>query len=332
MKYIKTYESFNRIDEGIFGDLLKSATGAFKNFLGGISAPFKTFKDDFKKGMKAVDIKNKITKAVDDAFKSASDNINKATTDAEIMQMVDGFNKQISDLRTSFDTQIKEVKESKVFEGAIQNGLIGARVMFDIIKNKLDTIKQEFDKKFIEAKDLAAKKQAAIDTIKKAVDEFKTTIQNEDVLKKKVEEYKTANKIVDTVDNKILTSYEANKPEELIGKTVRYKRDDYDDSKKPEEQEDMIASGEVKKIDKDIIYIFNTKLNKEIKKDIGDILVKLGDGGQEKEDEKIDIEVKVKKLKEEKPDSVDKLSKFIDFINTGDEKEVQEIVDKINKK
>ena len=51
------------IQEGLM-DILKSATGAFKNFLGGITTPFKNLSQDFKKGMKLSEVKNKVITSV----------------------------------------------------------------------------------------------------------------------------------------------------------------------------------------------------------------------------------------------------------------------------
>jgi hypothetical protein len=53
MKYVKTYESFKSrnkesVNEEFIGDIFKAAKGALKNFLGGLMAPFKSLKDDFK--------------------------------------------------------------------------------------------------------------------------------------------------------------------------------------------------------------------------------------------------------------------------------------------
>jgi len=67
MKRIKNYKTFIESqdnithNEGWIGDALKSASGTFKNFLTNIGAPFKNLVNDFKKGMKIEDVKNKIS-------------------------------------------------------------------------------------------------------------------------------------------------------------------------------------------------------------------------------------------------------------------------------
>ena len=54
MKRINDYQKFRdeQINEEFISSLISAAKGAFKNFLSGISAPFKSIKDDFKKGLK----------------------------------------------------------------------------------------------------------------------------------------------------------------------------------------------------------------------------------------------------------------------------------------
>jgi hypothetical protein len=52
MRYLKKYESFKEpINEEFLGALYNAAKGALKEFLGKISEPFKSAKEEFKKGM-----------------------------------------------------------------------------------------------------------------------------------------------------------------------------------------------------------------------------------------------------------------------------------------
>ena len=52
MKRINDYQKFRdeQINEEFISSLISAAKGAFKNFLSGITAPFKSIKDDFKAG------------------------------------------------------------------------------------------------------------------------------------------------------------------------------------------------------------------------------------------------------------------------------------------
>ena len=283
MKYIKSYQSYKeeRVNEEFVGSLLKAATGAFKNFLTNLLAPFKTMKDDFKKGMKMEEVKKKISIALDSVLKNATQNINKAKDEKEMNDMTDAFMKEIDEKMIEFDKEIKSIKESKIFENASQDTLIGARVMFGMLKNEFHKRKQEFDKKFAEAKDLAAKKTVAITRLKSVIEGYKKKISDENMLKQATDKYKEENNIEATENSDaVLKSYEVEKIEDIIGKEVKYKREDYDDNKKPEEQKEMTATGEVKKVDGDQLTIFNKNINKEIKKDISEILAKEVEEGE----------------------------------------------------
>lgn len=202
MKYIRTYESFKNeknipVNEGIM-DVLKAAGGALKNFLTNMLAPFKSLKDDFKKGMKLEEVKTKISKALDDVLKTYTDNIGKAKDEKEITDMTSGFVTEIAEKMSEFDKEIKTIKEAKIFEGLGQDALIGARVMFSMLQDEYNKKKQEFDTKFAQAKDLATKKSVAIANLKALIDEAKKKISDEKLLKQATEKYKTDNKIETT--------------------------------------------------------------------------------------------------------------------------------------
>jgi hypothetical protein len=201
MKYVKTYESFKinkkeeELNEEFLGDVFKAAKGALKNFLGGLLAPFKSLKDDFKKGLKFEEIKTKMNGALDTMLKNATANINKAKDEGEINQMIDAFMKEIDEKMAEFDKEIKAVKESKIYEGKVQDALIGGRVLFGMLKDEYNKVKADFDKKFAAAKDLNGKKQMAVARIKAVVDGFKKKVNDEKLVKAATDKYKTDNKI-----------------------------------------------------------------------------------------------------------------------------------------
>jgi len=203
MKYVRTYESFKTqksepVNEELLGDILKAAKGALKNFLAGVMAPFKTLKDDFKKGLKFEEVKTKFTAAIDNMLKNATANINKAKDEGEMNQMVDAFTKELEEKMAEFDKEIKTVKESKIYEGKVQDALIGGRVLFGMLKDEYARVKVEFDKKVAAAKDLNGKKQARIAELKAVVDGFKKKINDEKLVKAATDKYKTDNKIETT--------------------------------------------------------------------------------------------------------------------------------------
>lgn len=279
MKYVKTYESFKinkkegELNEEFLGDVFKAAKGALKNFLGGLLAPFKSLKDDFKKGLKFEEIKTKMNGALDTMLKNATANINKAKDEGEINQMIDAFMKEIDEKMAEFDKEIKAVKESKIYEGKVQDALIGGRVLFGMLKDEYNKVKADFDKKFAAAKDLNGKKQMAVARIKAVVDGFKKKVNDEKLVKAATDKYKTDNKIVagpagETPD--LFKSYGVEKKEDLVGKEVRYKTKAYDANKKPEEQPENIGKLKVLKVTPDGLFFDGEK--EDFEKKMADIL------------------------------------------------------------
>jgi len=206
MKYVKNYESFrqsqintdSQVNEEIFGGLgklLSAATGAFKNFLTGIQAPFKSLSDDFKKGLKRADLKAKITAMLDKLLKTTTDSINKAEDESALNNISDQFDKSFEEQCAEIDKQIKSVKESRLINEGLKDSLIAGRVMLGIVKQKAAEIKMEFDKKFAAAKDLAAKKATRIAEIKTIIDDFKKKITDDKYIDEQITKYETANKI-----------------------------------------------------------------------------------------------------------------------------------------
>jgi len=279
MKYVKTYESFRfqkdseSVNEELLGDIFNAAKGALKNFLGGIMAPFKNLKNDFKKGMKFEEVKTKFITAIDTIQKNTTNNINRAKDEGELNQMVDAFRKEIDEKMADFDKEIKTVRESKIYEGVVQDALIGGRVLFGMFKDEMTRLKVDFDKKFALSKDLNAKKQTRISEIKAIVDGFKKKINDEKLIKAATDKYKTDNKIetTETTENPdLLKSYGVEKKEDLIGKEVRYKTKTFDNTKKTEEQPENIGKLKVLKVTPDGLFFDGEK--EDFEKKMVDIL------------------------------------------------------------
>jgi len=255
MEYLKNYKSFKEskgeeVNEGIM-DMFKAATGSLKNFLGGITEPFKNLKNDFKKGVKFEEVKSRFLKSLDSILKSSTDGISKAKDEGELNQMRDSFVKEIEEQMVSFDNEIKQIKESKIFESAVKDAMIGGRVLFGMISDEIKRLKVEFDKKYAEAKDLNAKKEAAKLYVKTCIENAKKKINDEKLVKQATEEYKEKNNIEGGSGSEIetiLKSYGVTKKEELVGKEVSYKTKKYDPNKKPEDQRDNVGTLKVLKI------------------------------------------------------------------------------------
>ena len=331
MKYVKTYESFKinkkeeELNEEFLGDVFKAAKGALKNFLGGLLAPFKSLKDDFKKGLKFEEIKTKMNGALDTMLENATANINKAKDEGEINQMTDAFMKEIDEKMAEFDKEIKAVKESKIYEGKVQDALIGGRVLFGMLKDEYNKVKADFDKKYAAAKDLNGKKQMAVARIKAVVEGFKKKVNDEKLVKAATDKYKTDNKIEAAPAGEnpdLLKSYGVEKKEDLVGKEVRYKTKAYDANKKPEEQPENIGKLKVLKVTPDGLFFDGEK--EDFEKKMADILP----GEVKTENPEETVKTELGKIKTE-PEKMKKIGEVLPKIiaKIDDEEAMKKVTD-----
>lgn len=220
MKYVRTYESFKKRENnsslnqyqddevvneeviGMLGNLLKTATGAFKNFINGLMAPFKKLKDEIKKNPDLDEVTKDFTLAMDEILKTTTNNIVKAKDEAELTQMWDTFTKQIDDKMSEFD---KEVKSEK--PGDLQDAFIRARVFFGMLKTELVNKKIANDQKFASAKDLNAKKASRKEYITSAISGFKKKLNDPKLISEATKKYKEENKIESTGGGKIILGW-----------------------------------------------------------------------------------------------------------------------------
>jgi len=323
MRYVKKYESFKQeesTNEEFLGALYNAAKGSLKSFLGNILAPFKTLKDDFKKGMEKEQVKKTMITKMDALLKGATDGINKAEDEEALNNMRLDFGKQIDDQIAEFDKEVKIVKESNsINEGKVQDALIGARVAFGMIKKKAAEVKADFDKKYAAALDLAAKKAVAISEIKTIVDDFKKTITNNEIFKKAEEEYRKANQIAAST----ATDYKIG--EELIYLRKGQQKTAWDaltDEQKKAPTTDETAKNivNVKKVDKieGDKFTFTGKDGKQIVKTTAEIVGKTEvpvEGEVDEEKLKADLGT----LKTDK-EQMKRVAKFVDFIKTKADK------------
>ena len=288
--------------------------------MGNIAAPFKTLKDDFKKGMDREKVKQTMIAKMDALLKGATDGINKAEDEEALTNMRLDFVKQIDDQIAEFDKEVKIVKESNsINEGKIQDALIGASVAFGMMKKKAGEIKAEFDKKFAAAADLAAKKAVAISEIKTIVDDFKKTIMNNEIFKKAEEEYRKANQIAAST----ATDYKIG--EELIYLRKGQQKTAWDaltDEQKKVPTTDEVAKKivNVKKVDKieGDKFTFTGKDGKQIVKTSAEIVGKIEVPVVEGEEEK-KLQTDLGELKKV-PEQMKRVAKFVDFIKTKADK------------
>ena len=328
MRYLKKYELFREpVNEEFLGALYNAAKGALKEFLGKISEPFKSAKEEFKKGMAKEEVKKSMITKMDTLLKNATTGINKAEDESALTAMKDDFRKEIDTQIADFDKEIKTVKESvTINEGKIQDALIGARVAFGMIKKKSAELKLEYDKKYAAAVDLAAKKKVAIEEIAAVVNDFKKTVMSEEIFKKAEAEYKLANKIVTTSEYKV--------GDELIylrKDQLKTAWDALTDEQKKAPTTDPAAKliVNVKKVDKieGDKYTFTGKDGKQIVKTSADIIGKSGvvDGV----DSTADLTKKLGELKAKSPDEIKKVASFVDFINKPENADKYTEIEKI---
>lgn len=324
MRYVKKYEKFKseEVNEEFLGALYNAAKGALKNFLANISAPFKTLKDDFKKGMDREKVKKTMIEKMDVLLKAATDGINKAEDESALTNMRLDFGKQIDDQIAEFDKEVKTVKESNVInEGKIQDAIIGGRVALGMIKKKAAEVKADFDKKYTDAKDLAAKKAVAISEIKTIIDDFKKTIMNNEIFKKAEDEYRKANNIAagTAVDYKV--------GDELIYLRKNQQKTAWDaltdeQKKNPTTDETAKKIVNVKKVEKieGDNFTFTGKDGKQIVKTSAEIIGKSAVPGVEEgevDEEKLKADLGALRTDKEQ---MKRVAKFVDFIKTKADK------------
>ncbi len=325
MRYVKKYENFQQEDktnEEFLGALYNAAKGALKSFLGNIAAPFKTLKDDFKKGMDREKVKKTMIEKMDALLKAATDGINKAEDEEALTNMRLDFGKQIDDQIAEFDKEVKTVKESNIInEGKIQDALIGGRVALGMIKKKAAEIKADFDKKYAAAADLVAKKVVAISEIKTIIDDFKKTVMNGEIFKKAEEEYRKANQITAST----ATDYKVG--DELIYLRKGQQKTAWDaltDEQKKAPTTDEVAKKivNVKKVDKieGDNFTFTGKDGKQIVKTSAEIIGKSETPATEVEgEEEKKLQTDLGELKKD-PEQMKRVAKFVDFIKTKSDK------------
>lgn len=320
MRYVKKYEDYNKTNEEFLGDIYNAAKGALKNFLGNIMAPFKSLKDDFKKGMEREQVKKTMLTKVDALFKAAVDGINKAEDETTLNDMRVDFMKQIDDLIADFDKEIKTIKEAYLInESKAKDALITAVVALGLLRKKADGIKDDFDKKLNDTKDLPTKKTLVISEIKSIIDDFKKNINNDQVFKKEEDTYKSTNKISITQPSDYTPG------ESIIYLRKDQKREAWDaltDEQKLAPTTDPIAKTivNVKKVDKieGDNFTFTGNDGKQIIKNINDIIGKSAVPGVDD----VDVEQLKKDLGELKTDKeqMSRVSRFVDFIKNKSDK------------
>ena len=357
MKRINDYQKFRdeQINEEFLGSLLAAAKGAFKNFLTGIAAPFKSIKDDFKKGLKREELKKKVTAMLDTLLKTTTDSINKAEDETALTTIKDQFTKEFDEKCIEIDKEIQAVKESNsnlILEGAIKDGMIAGRVMLGMIKQKAAEIKMDFDKKVAAAKDLAGKKAVRVSEVKAIIDDFKKKVTDDKYLDEQIAKYKTDNKIEggDSKGGNIVLDW--GDVEIEIQKLMpgnEYGKKGYIQIVKSGSKKLVVAEGQevFAKIPAEIKKGEKVKLTEILRNGQPDPMKEYETGtlerivdeegreidsykfGEAKAEGQEDLVKKLGELKAKKPDDLPKVSKYVDFISDEANKAKVEEIDKI---
>ena len=329
MKHVRTFESFRNnkavepVNEEFVLGLLK---GALSKVMAAFGNTFKDMVNDFKNAFKADDpnsikgiIMTNFNQAVDGAQKNLND---KAVDEAGVTDMMNKMIDSLVGLATGIDKDIDTAvgKDKSAGAKAVAKAIIlgskeaawaGIVGLLDPTKGKsgMKTTykysKMNYDLSLAKLPDLKAKKAAAskfLDNMQKDIQSQLDKEFSEEEIQKLYKDSMDKAKQGGGDDEEILKAYGVKTFDELVKKQVSYKRDDFDDNKKPEEQADMIATGELRKVDGDNLTIFNDKIKKEIKKEKGDILAPAKAAGQE------DLVKTLGDLKTKNADAIPKLN------------------------
>jgi hypothetical protein len=308
MKHVRNFESF-RNNKGLEPVNEEFVLGLLKGALSKVMAAFgNTFKDmanDFKNAFKSDDpnsikgiIMTNFNQAVDGAQKGLNDKLVDEGGVTDMMnKMIDSLVGLATGIDKDIDTAVGKDKSAgakavakAIILGSKEAAWAGIVGLLDPTKGKsgIKTTykysKMNYDLTLAKISDLKAKKVAAskfLDNMQKDIQTQLDKEFSEEEIQKLYDDSMDKAKQVSEGDEEILKAYGVKSFDELVKKQVSYKRDDFDDNKKPEEQTDMIATGELRKVDGGDLTIYNDKIKKEVKKDKSDILAPAKVGGQE---------------------------------------------------
>lgn len=307
-EYTKTNEEFVSFLKNLFANLFKKAQDEFKKLLSDGELNLSELKEFF-------------TYTINTSIDSSINNIKNIKSDQELNldtlwndRIMASFNdKQMIDtVKKSIGNNVKDTEKAAKYIKAYETGLS--------MINKYVLKDQNVKKKFYD--DPVAKNV----TPKTKIDEKKTGLVNIlNGLKKA---------LID--DLNAIPEKEWKNIEEYLsgggdfqykeGDSVRYKKEDFVDGKPPEEQQDAVAQGLIKKIEGDVVTIYNDKIKKEIKKNKEDVLGKsdVEEGPNATKAKEILGKIKTD---DEKMGKVVKFAKFIsDEANKDKIKEVEDLM------
>lgn len=287
MKYIKNRNIY-KINEGWLDEKLKSIeSDIIKAIITNLAKPFSkwstTFKDKWVT-IKPDDISYQFLENLNSAFNFIYSEIDKITNPDELLDILDNLSSTFILIKDDLNkVLIKDLGENPNINGlkSILDDL------FTKVNNGIESLTDDYNSKLEEQELLDSKKRESITIIKNMFKNIESDINNEDYSKM----------LEDNKDNSAIFK---------VGDMVKYKKEEYDDNKQPNDQPENIAEGEVKEINGDIVLISNKNIGKDIEKNISDILI-FKEDKKKKEEE---LKTELGKLKEDPK----KLAQVLDFV------------------
>lgn len=255
MKYIYTKEQYLKINEAWFDDKLKSLSDPLKDIFTQYLKPFtKLFPIIYntEKILKGEDLKLNIEDTLDKSFQSMIKEIPKCNTPEEL-------DSDLWDYLSQFNVNIKNSILNELNDKFKENSNLNSykSVLSDIF-NKMNNISNSLRKDYIDAvqkvDSIKEKEKIAADKIDNLYKVFKSEIDEEDY-------------------NEIFDNKEYN-GEYLVNDIIQYKLEGYDDSKKQENQKELVGKGRIKEIKDNEFIVIDEASNKELSLEMEQILGK----------------------------------------------------------
>lgn len=353
MKYIKTFESHRRsskdemINEEFVGKLIK---GALSKLFQTFTAPFKDLANDIKNAFKDDD-PNSIKGIVLTNLNQGIDNAQKLIRDKAIQAPGD-----VTNIMTQFITTLTDLANEigKDFNNAIENKskasganevakaiLLGSKeAQWKGIIGLLSDPNYKYSKaKYEQSITTSTQKKNGPDALKAAqntaitfFDNFQKDITTQINNELTEEEMKKIYEDAVKRGGGVVAKYDYKQLKEFYDKKtpVRYKREGYDDSKKPEEQEDKIGKKIMNGLDDQGGVTFLDKDDQPtIKKKYADIL-----GPEEKKDttaEEDNLKKDLGEIKTKNPEKLADIGSVVGIFKDDSKKDAQEKIKDIVK-
>lgn len=340
MKYIKNFDkhrSEQMINEEFIGKLVK---GALSKLFQVFSAPFKDLVNDIKNAFKEDDpnsikgiLMTNLDQAIDAAQKQLSD---KNLQEGDLTNVMTGFITSLTDLANGigkdFATAIGDKSKASGAYEVAKALLIGSKEAgWKGIVGVLNDANYKYSKPKYEATLLAAAgKKTGTEALKlkqKAAFTFFDNFQKD--IKAQIDKELTEEELEKIYKDAVkkgggqVGEYNYAKLKELYDKKtpVMYKREGYDDSKKPEEQRDKVGTKVMTALDDQGKVTFETEDGEKFTKKYSDIL---GVPNQQKDETAEQITKNLTDMKTDK-EKITSVKNYTDFLKTATPDKIAEV-------